>query len=87
MVRRPGSGPFASVRWTLDANRAGPNDAAVNAFDGTGPPFKGPTFRAAIAMLVVCLVGVALVWLAYSAALGVLDDRVPSPSDPIVVVP
>jgi hypothetical protein len=48
-------------------------DAAMNAFDGAGKPYKGPSFRGVLAMLVTVILGVALAWLLYSAALNDLD--------------
>jgi hypothetical protein len=55
-------------------------------FDGAGKPYRGPSYRGALAMLIVCLVGVALVWLAYSAALDVLADDPAGRSVPVVGV-
>jgi hypothetical protein len=63
------------------------NDRSVSAFDGAGKPFKGPSFRAALTILVVCVVAVALVWLMYSAALNTLDGSAPLESNPVVQEP
>jgi hypothetical protein len=59
----------------------------MSAFDGAGKPFRGPTFRAGIVVLVVCIVAVGLVWLLNSAALNTLDPSDPLLSNPIVREP
>lgn len=41
-------------------------------FDGAGDPYRGPRFRGPIVVLVVCIVVIAIIWLAYSAALDLL---------------
>jgi hypothetical protein len=50
----------------------------MNEFDGAGKPYEGPSFRGGLAMLVTVIVGVALAWLLYSAALNVLDHSSPA---------
>jgi hypothetical protein len=43
-------------------------------FDGAGDPYRGPRFRGPIIVAIVCIIAVALIWLAFSAALEVLPD-------------
>jgi hypothetical protein len=59
----------------------------MNSFDGTGKPYRGASYRALILVLIVCLVGVALVWLAYSAALNVDPGLAPDPSQLVAPAP
>ena len=49
--------------------------ALVSAFDGAGKPYKGPSYKGGIAVLIAVIVGVALIWLVYSAALDGGDNR------------
>lgn len=54
----------------------------MSAFDGAGKPYRGASYKALLVVLVVCLVAVAVIWLAYSAALNVAPE-VPAPSTAI----
>ena len=55
------------------------HDAPMDAFDGAGKPYKGPSYTAGIAIVVVVLVAVALSWLVVSAALDTVSDTNPPP--------
>ena len=57
------------------------HDAPVNAFDGAGKPYKGPSYRGGIAIVIVMIVGVALSWLIVSAAFDTVADTNPPPGD------
>jgi hypothetical protein len=49
-------------------------------FDGAGEPYRGPRFRGPIIAAIVCIVVIALIWLAYSAAVDMLPPgTVPEP--------
>jgi hypothetical protein len=57
------------------------HDAPMSAFDGAGKPYKGPSYKAGIAIVIVVLVGVALSWLVVSAALDTVSDTNPPPGN------
>jgi hypothetical protein len=49
-------------------------------FDGAGEPYRGSRFRGWIVVGIVCLVVIAIIWLAYSAAVDMLPPgTVPEP--------
>jgi hypothetical protein len=45
-------------------------------FDGAGDPYRGGSYRGWIAVAVVCLIVIALLWLAYGEALEILPPGV-----------
>jgi hypothetical protein len=57
------------------------HDAPVNAFDGAGKPYKGPSYKGGIAMVIVVIVGVGLSWLIVSAAFDTVVDTNPPPGN------
>jgi hypothetical protein len=59
------------------------HDPRMNAFDGARKPYKGPSLRGGLAILVTVVVGVALAWLIYSAALNVVGDAASVPQGPV----
>ena len=57
------------------------HDAGVNSFDGAGKPYKGPSYKGGIAMIIVVVIGVALSWLIVSAAFDTAADTNPPPGN------
>lgn len=49
-----------------------------NPFDGAGEPYRGSSFRGWFLVMVVCLVVIALLWLAYGEALDMLPPGTPA---------
>lgn len=45
------------------------------AFDGTGKPFRGPTYRAALTLMLLILLAIVGLWLATSWALKEADKQ------------
>ena len=84
----PGIGSRSSITaadawqesWLAQA-RLLPHDAAVDAFDGAGKPYKGPSFRGGLTMVAVVIVGVVLSWLVVSAALDMLPGSNSPPAN------
>jgi hypothetical protein len=65
------------LKGCLRTKPAAAHDPRMDAFDGAGRPYNGPSFGGGLAMLVAVIVGVALAWSIYSAALNVLDRHSP----------
>ena len=53
----------------------------MNAFDGAGKPYKGPSYKGGIAMVIVVIIAVALSWLIISAAFDTVSDTNPPPGN------
>jgi hypothetical protein len=51
-----------------------------SSFDGAGEPYRGSRFRGWLIVLIVCIVAIAIIWLAYSAAVDMLPPgTIPEP--------
>lgn len=49
-------------------------------FDGAGKPYRGSRFRGWLLAAIVCIVVIAIIWLAYTAAVDLLPPgTVPEP--------
>jgi hypothetical protein len=48
-------------------------------FDGAGDPYRGSRYRGWIVVAVVCVIVIALLWIAYGEALDLLPPTVPIP--------
>jgi hypothetical protein len=66
---------------TVDAGHGGEQSRVMpSPFDGAGEPYRGPRFRGPIIAAIVCIVVIALIWLAYIAAVDMLPPgTVPEP--------
>ncbi len=49
-----------------------------NSFDGAGDPYRGSSYRGWILVALVVIVAVALLWMAYAAALDEIPASVPA---------
>jgi hypothetical protein len=47
-------------------------------FDGAGDPYRGSSYRGWILVGIVCIVVIALLWIAYGEALDLLPPSVPT---------
>jgi hypothetical protein len=52
-----------------------------SSFDGAGDPYRGSSYRGWIMVAIVCLVVIALLWLAYGEALDMVPPGVPTGED------
>ncbi len=53
-----------------------------SSFDGAGDPYRGSSYRGWILVAIVCVVVIALLWLAYGEALDMVPPGVPAGGDP-----